>query len=167
MPGMARVERLRAELGATLGLIIGPTACRVPASRALDHVAGLALVVDLTLPHDSYYRPSVRFKARDGSCFVGPAFRREASAQPDTATLRVFIDGRPVLDVAMAGMQRPAARLVEDVSEFMTLHAGDLLLLGVRHGMPHLRAGQSFAVEGEGLGRLEGALVAEKREAAA
>jgi 5-oxopent-3-ene-1,2,5-tricarboxylate decarboxylase / 2-hydroxyhepta-2,4-diene-1,7-dioate isomerase len=147
------------ELGATLGLVIGRAACRVAAARALQHVAGLALVVDLSVPHASFYRPSVRFKARDGSCILGAGVACGA-VDPDAARLRVSVDGQPVHEAPMAGLQRPAARLIEDVSEFMTLHPGDLLLLGVRHGAPRVRAGQRFAVDCEGVGRVEGAVVA-------
>ena len=43
----------------------------------------------------------------------------------------------------------------------MTLQPGDVLMLGVAHGAPQARAGQHFAVEADGLGRLEGRLVAE------
>ena len=146
------------ELGATLGMVFGRAACRVPAARALEHVAGWALVADLSLPHASYYRPSVRFKARDGSCFIGWATKRQPADRPDATTLRILIDGESVQHVAMAGMQRPVAQLIEDISEFMTLHPGDLLLLGVRHGMPLVRPGQRFAVESEGLARIEGVL---------
>jgi 5-oxopent-3-ene-1,2,5-tricarboxylate decarboxylase/2-hydroxyhepta-2,4-diene-1,7-dioate isomerase len=147
------------ELGATLGLVIGRTACRVAAVHALQHVAGLAIVVDLSVPHASFYRPGVRFKARDGSCIVGAAVARGA-LDPDAAVLQVAVDGRPVAAAPMAGLQRPAARLIEDVSEFMTLHPGDLLLLGVRHGAPRVRGGQRFAVAAEGLAGVEAALAA-------
>ena len=146
------------ELGATLGLIIGRTACRVAAADALQHVAGLAIVVDLSVPHASFYRPSVRFKARDGSCIVG-AGRARGALDPDAVLLRVSVDGRPAHEAPMAGLQRPAARLIEDVSAFMTLHPGDLLLLGVRHGAPRVRGGQRFAVAGEGFASVEAALV--------
>ncbi len=42
----------------------------------------------------------------------------------------------------------------------MTFNAGDVLLLGVAHGAPRARAGQSAAVEIGGLGRLEMRFVA-------
>ena|SRR2546425_2631532 len=152
------------EIGATVGLVIGSSACKVSASAAMDFVAGCTLVVDLSVPHASYYRPSVRFKARDGSCLLGSrVVPRAEVGEVDAAVLRVFVDGECMREVSMAGMQRPAAKLIEDVSEFMTLHAGDVLLLGARHGMPRVHAGQRFAVECAGIGRLEGRLVAEEQ----
>jgi 5-oxopent-3-ene-1,2,5-tricarboxylate decarboxylase/2-hydroxyhepta-2,4-diene-1,7-dioate isomerase len=40
---------------------------------------------------------------------------------------------------------RDVATLIADVSAFMTLNPGDLLMLGVAHGAPRVRAGQACA----------------------
>ncbi|WP_144639290.1 fumarylacetoacetate hydrolase family protein [Bordetella genomosp. 13] len=141
-------------VGATVGLVMGRTACRLSAGNALDHVAGLLLVADLTVPHDTYYRPSARFVARDGSCFLGE--RIAAAADPEGIEIEVSIDGAPVQAVSMAGLVRPAATLLADVTDFMTLSAGDVLLLGARIDGPRIRAGQHFALQAGALGRLEG-----------
>src|SRR5439155_26173363 len=60
------------QIGATLGIVIGRAACRVPAGRALDFVAGYTIVNDVSVPHDSVYRPAVRHQCRDGFCPMGP-----------------------------------------------------------------------------------------------
>jgi 5-oxopent-3-ene-1,2,5-tricarboxylate decarboxylase/2-hydroxyhepta-2,4-diene-1,7-dioate isomerase len=151
------------ELGATVGLVIGRSTCKVAAREAMNFVAGCTLVIDLSVPHTSYYRPSVRFKARDGSCLLGPRVVARADfGTPDVAVLNILVDGTSAREISMAGMRRPAAQLIEDVSEFMTLHAGDVLMLGTRYGMPLLRDGQTFAVDCAGIGRLEGRLEAEE-----
>lgn len=150
------------EIGAALAMVIGCTACRVRGDEALDHIAGWALVADLSVPHTSFYRPSVRLKARDGSCLIGRVVPREALPDPAAAVLRVSVDDALVHESRVAGFQRSAAQLLQDVSEFMTLHPGDLLLLGVAHGAPHARAGQRFAIDGGPVGRLEGVLEAER-----
>jgi 5-oxopent-3-ene-1,2,5-tricarboxylate decarboxylase/2-hydroxyhepta-2,4-diene-1,7-dioate isomerase len=51
--------------------------------------------------------------------------------------------------------------LLVDVTEFMTLAPGDVLLTGVPAGAPRARAGQQVAIEIDGLGRLENVLVPE------
>jgi 5-oxopent-3-ene-1,2,5-tricarboxylate decarboxylase/2-hydroxyhepta-2,4-diene-1,7-dioate isomerase len=85
------------EVGAALGLVIGRTACRVAVDDALDHVAGLVIVADLSVPHDSFYRPSVRLKARDGFCPIGPqVWPLAAVASPDAWPSRVAVDGQVV-----------------------------------------------------------------------
>lgn len=150
------------EIGASLGLVIGTTACRVEVRDALAHVSGYTLVADLSIPHESYYRPSIRFKALDGSCLVGPRVVASAAiADADALAIRISLDGVEAQATSTRGMVRSAARLIADVSEFMTLRPGDVLMLGVALGAPRGRAGQSFAIEAEGIGRLDGRLGAE------
>ena len=141
------------EVGAALGLVIGRTACRVSLADALGHVCGMTLVADLQLPHTSFYRPSVRLKARDGFCPLGP--RVVPLREPDAQTLRVFVDGQCVHTTTTAQRVRDAAGLVADVSEFMTLSPGDVLMLGVAAGAPCVRVGQHVAIEADGIGRLQ------------
>ena len=107
---------------------------------ALGFVAGLVIVADLSVPHDSFYRPSVRLKARDGFCPLGPAVA--PVADPDALSLRVFVEGTLVHEASTGDRIRGAARLIADVSDFMTLSPGDVLMLGVAHGAPLLPAGQ-------------------------
>ncbi|OZI48656.1 fumarylacetoacetate hydrolase family protein [Bordetella genomosp. 4] len=145
-------ESLR--IGATVGLVIGRTACRVAPEHALDYLSGVMLVTDLTVPHETFYRPSVRFVARDGSCFLGT--RIASGVDPDAVSIDVSIDGGAATQITMSDMVRPAARLLADVTDFMTLSAGDVLLLGTRIDGPLLRRGQRFMVSAEGLGQLEG-----------
>lgn len=156
------------EIGASLGLVIGRTACRLTLVDALDHVAGYTLVADLSVPHDSFYRPSLKFKVRDGSCLIGPrVVAREAVPDPDDVMLTLSLDDVVVSTASTSGMQRGVARLLVDVTDFMTLRPGDVLMLGVAHGAPRARPGQHFAIEAGNLGRLEGRLVAEPCEVSA
>ncbi len=150
------------EIGASLGLVFGRTACRVSEDMALEHLAGFVIVADLSVPHGSFYRPSIRFKARDGSCLIGPRMvPRHEVPDADALAVQVGVDGCVVQSTSTAGMRRGVTRLIADVTEFMTLRAGDILLLGVPAGAPRARAGQRFAIEIAGMGRLEGALVDE------
>lgn len=153
------------EVGASLAIVIGRTACRVPASRAGDFVAGYTLVVDASVAHDSFYRPSVRFKALDHSCVIGArVLPRSEVADPGALAIRVFVDGRLAQQAGTAGMRRPVAELLAAVTEFMTLRPGDLLLLGVPFGAPRVGPGATVRAEIDGLGHVELRVV---REAAA
>ena len=67
------------EVGATLGLVIGRSACRVGEADALSYIAGYVIVNDVSMPHASYYRPSLRFKARGTFCPIGPFVPRHAT----------------------------------------------------------------------------------------
>ncbi len=146
-------------LGAHLGLVIGRTACRVSAAQALNHLAGYLAVADLSLPHGSYYRPSLRFKARDGSCVLGTTLTPvSAVPHPDALAVRVSLNTQLAQAATTAGRVRSVAQLLADVTSFMTLRPGDVLLLGASHGAPLVRVGQSWRIEIDGLTAIEGAV---------
>jgi 5-oxopent-3-ene-1,2,5-tricarboxylate decarboxylase/2-hydroxyhepta-2,4-diene-1,7-dioate isomerase len=135
------------EVGASLGIVIGRTATRVSADRASDYIAGYTLVADLSVPHASVYRPSVRFRARDGFCVVGPAVvAARHVATPDNLTIGVSLNGTAALTASTASSVRNVAQLLADVTDFMTLSAGDVLTLGVPHGSPRAHVGDTAAL---------------------
>ncbi|MFO1323653.1 MAG: fumarylacetoacetate hydrolase family protein [Burkholderiales bacterium] len=150
------------EMGAALAVVIGRVACRVAERDALTFVAGYAVANDVCVPHDSYYRPSVRFRCRDGFCPIGPwVVARRHVADPDALTLEVAIDGVVRQRAHTGGVVRPLRRLLADVTEFMTLQPGDVLLTGVPGGAPRARAGERVAITISGVGTLENTLVNE------
>lgn len=143
------------EVAASLAIVIGRTACRVPAEQAPAYVAGYTLACDLSVPHAVYYRPSIRQKALDGSCPVGPVVVPAGQiARPDALNLQVWVDDALRQDTDTAERVRGVARLLADVTEFMTLQPGDLLLLGPSHAAPLARAGQRVRVALQGVGEL-------------
>ncbi|MBL8312025.1 MAG: fumarylacetoacetate hydrolase family protein [Burkholderiales bacterium] len=156
------------QVGVSLGIVIGHTACRVAASSASEVIAGYTMVVDFSVPHESFYRPSVRFKARDGSCYVGP---RVVSAidlgDPNALAITVSVDGDPAQQSSTANMIRPVEKLLADVTDFMTLAPGDVLMLGVPHGAPVVRVGQRMRAAIAGVGMFEAVIQpARRREVA-
>ena len=144
------------EVGASVGLVIGRTACRVSVPQALDYVAGYLIVADVSIPHADFFRPAVRCKARDGYCPIGPAVTaRAAAVNPDALTLRCYVDGALVQSADTADLIRPAAQLLADVTEFMTLAPGDILALGAAAPAPRVRSGQRMTISVDGLGSLD------------
>ena len=149
------------EIGAALGLVIGRTACRLSPANALEHLAGYLIVNDVSVPHLPYYRPSVRCKARDGFCPLGPrVVPRTAVANPDALTIRVYVDGERKQAATTAELLRSAARLLAEVTDFMTLAPGDVLAAGAASPAPRVRAGQCARIEIEELGFIESPFVA-------
>jgi 5-oxopent-3-ene-1,2,5-tricarboxylate decarboxylase/2-hydroxyhepta-2,4-diene-1,7-dioate isomerase len=144
------------EIGASLGVVMGRTACALTAENALDFVAGYVIVNDISVPHSVYYRPSIRFKARDGFCPMGPAVvPRAAVPDPDKLQVKVFVDGELRQSASTSELVRPVARLLADVTDFMTLLPGDVLAVGAAAPAPRARAGQKVTIEIDGVGRLE------------
>lgn len=139
------------EVAATVGLVMGRAAARLTAEQAMEAVAGVVLAADLSLPHASYYRPAIREKCFDGSlpmCSVKPTV--------DLAglTLTTEIDGEVVDTRKLNDLLRSPAKLLSDVSEWMTLKQGDVLLVGVRYMAPQAKAGSVVRIGAEGLGSL-------------
>lgn len=150
-------------IGASLGMVIGRTACRVDAADARDFIAGYTIVNDVSVAHDSCYRPAIRYKARDGFCPIGPqVVSASAVSEPDALTVRIYLDDELAQTTSTSGRVRPMAELLAAVTDFMTLQPGDILTLGPSAGAPHARVGQRVAIEIEGLGRLENPVVAEE-----
>jgi len=150
------------EVGACLGVVIGRTACAVTERSAMDFVAGYLIVNDVSVPHTVYYRPSIRFKARDGFCPMGPrVVPRAAVPNPDNLQIDVSVDGQQRQSASTSGLVRPVARLLADVTDFMTLSPGDVLAVGAAAPAPRVRAGQRVAIHIDGIGRLETSFVAE------
>lgn len=149
------------EVGGTLGVVFARATARVHERDALSHVAGYRIVNDLTVPHAAILRPPLRQKCRDGFCPMGPLVDAARIASPDALAIRCYVNGDLRLSNTTAHLMRPVARLIAEVSEFMTLEAGDVLLVGVPEDAPRARAGDRVAVEIDGLGRLENRLQAE------
>jgi 5-oxopent-3-ene-1,2,5-tricarboxylate decarboxylase/2-hydroxyhepta-2,4-diene-1,7-dioate isomerase len=145
---------LGVEVGASLGIVIGRTATRVSVGEALDYIAGYTLVADLSVPHTSVYRPSVRLRARDGFCVIGPALvAARHVATPDNLPIKVSLAGREAFafTASTASSVRKVAQLIADVTDFMTLSAGDVITLGVPHGSPVAHIGDSATLSVGGL----------------
>ena len=148
------VEEL--EVGACLGVVIGRTACAVSEQAALNYVAGYLIVCDVSVPHSVYYRPSIRLKARDGFCPMGPTVvPRAAVPDPDNLQIKVFVDNDLRQSATTRDLVRPVPRLLADVTDFMTLSPGDVLAVGAAAPAPRARAGQKVAIEIDGVGYLE------------
>ncbi|MBE1555177.1 fumarylacetoacetate hydrolase family protein [Sporosarcina limicola] len=151
------------EIGAALGIVIGKQASRVSEEAALDYVAGYTVVNDVSVPHESVYRPAVQHKSRDGFCPVGPwIVDRDAVANPDNLAVRVFINDELRQENTTSNLIRPVSQLLANVTDYMTLSAGDVLLVGIPEEAPHAKTGDNVRVEIEGIGSLENSIVDEK-----
>jgi 5-oxopent-3-ene-1,2,5-tricarboxylate decarboxylase/2-hydroxyhepta-2,4-diene-1,7-dioate isomerase len=150
----ARVPEV--EIGATIAMVMS----------ADNHVGGYVLMNDLSIPHASLFRPPVKFKCLDGFLGVGDTLVDVAKAgDPSQFKLEVRIDGVVYQSVNFSQMVRNAAQLLAGVSDFMTLHKGDVLMLGcdiTSDGVrPLAKVGQRIDISAPGFGTLSNTLVAE------
>lgn len=150
------------EVGAALGVVMGKSATRVREDQALDYVAGYTVVNDVSIPHSSVYRPAIKQKARDGFCPVGPwVIDKDAVTDPNALEISVFVNGELRQQNTTANLIRPVSRLISEITDFMTLQSGDVLLVGVPECAPLVKAGDHIRIEISGVGSLENQVVHE------
>jgi 5-oxopent-3-ene-1,2,5-tricarboxylate decarboxylase/2-hydroxyhepta-2,4-diene-1,7-dioate isomerase len=155
IPLPPEVEQVK--VSGTLGVVVGRTACRIAAADALAYVAGYVIVTDVSVPHDSYFRPALRERCRDGFCAIGPAIA--TIPNPNRVEIKISVNGEASAAANTASLVRPVERLLADVAEFLTLGAGDVLLVGELPDAPLVRAGDRVRVEVEGFAALENPVV--------
>jgi 5-oxopent-3-ene-1,2,5-tricarboxylate decarboxylase / 2-hydroxyhepta-2,4-diene-1,7-dioate isomerase len=110
----ARVAEV--EIGATIAMVI------------FNKQVRYVLMNDLSIPHSSFFRPPVKFKCLDG--FLGIGSQTVETDQPQDFKLEARVNGKLVQSLDFSQLVRPAGQLLADVSDFMTLHNGDVLMLG-------------------------------------
>ena len=139
-------------VGATVAMVM----------KSAREVAGYVLMNDLTIPHDSFFRPPVKFNCLDGFLGIGDRIRaRNEAGDPAVFKLEVRVNGELKQTVRFSQLVRPADKLLADVGEFMTLQPGDMLMLGTDAGRPRVRAGDRVEIKMPALGTLTNLFVAE------
>ena len=128
-------------------------------------VAGYVLMNDLSIPHDSYFRPPVKYKCLDGFLSVGGTLLPfDKAGDPAKFELQVTVNGGLRQTVRFADMVRTAQQLLDDVSEFMTLQPGDVLMLGCDAGRARARAFDRVELSADGFGTLANIIAPEVLE---
>jgi 5-oxopent-3-ene-1,2,5-tricarboxylate decarboxylase / 2-hydroxyhepta-2,4-diene-1,7-dioate isomerase len=156
----ARVPEV--EIGATIAMVV---------SSGLNSQIRFVLMNDFSIPHNSFFRPPVKFKCLDGFLGIGP--QTIETNKPQDFKLEVRVNGDLVQSLDFSQLVRPAGQLLADVSEFMTLHDGDVLMLGCdchpSGKRPLAKAGDVISISAPShpaLGTLSNTLVALIEEAA-
>jgi len=146
-----------------LGVVIGRVARRVPAERALAHVAGYCVVNDVSEREWQLERGGTWDKGKGFDSF-GPLGPWLVSAHevrdPQALGLWLDVNGQPRQRGSTATMIFGVAQLVSYVSRCMTLLPGDVIATGTPPGVgmgmkppQFLRAGDVVELGIDGLGR--------------
>jgi 5-oxopent-3-ene-1,2,5-tricarboxylate decarboxylase / 2-hydroxyhepta-2,4-diene-1,7-dioate isomerase len=140
-----------------LAVVIGKTARNVKAEEAYDYVLGYTVANDYAVRDylENYYRPNFRVKNRDASTPLGPWLVDKADvADPMNLTLRTYVNGNIVQEGNTRDMIFTIPFLIEYISSFMTLQAGDIILTGTPKGAVNVERGDEVVTEIERIGRL-------------
>jgi 5-oxopent-3-ene-1,2,5-tricarboxylate decarboxylase/2-hydroxyhepta-2,4-diene-1,7-dioate isomerase len=109
-------------------------------------------------------RPNLRVKNRDGGTVLGPWFV-DANDVPDPHDLRLrtLVNGRVTQQGHTGDMVNDIPALIEYLSAFMTLQAGDVILTGTPEGVVNVDEGDEVVTEIDGIGRLVNHIVGDAR----
>jgi 5-oxopent-3-ene-1,2,5-tricarboxylate decarboxylase/2-hydroxyhepta-2,4-diene-1,7-dioate isomerase len=160
--GTVRVpaEAADVEVGATIGLLFGEDVDG-RTETPIEKVAAVCVAIDFCLPHPNYYRPALAERCRDNFLPLGNFVGRPADL--DAIEIATLINGVGAHRWSLSRLVRRIPDLIGDVSSFMTLGAGDLLLVGLPGDAPRARAGDRISVAARGLGMVSVQLQAEDR----
>ncbi|MEQ1803736.1 MAG: fumarylacetoacetate hydrolase family protein [Burkholderiaceae bacterium] len=140
-----------------LAVIIGARAKRVKRADAMAFVGGYCVCNDYAFRDylENWYRPNLRVKNRDGATVLGPWFVPAAEvADPHALELRTFVNGKRTQQGHTGQMINRIPELIEYLSEFMTLQAGDVILTGTPDGVVNVNCGDDVVTEIDGIGTL-------------
>jgi 5-oxopent-3-ene-1,2,5-tricarboxylate decarboxylase / 2-hydroxyhepta-2,4-diene-1,7-dioate isomerase len=145
-----------------LAVVIGRTARDVRRADALSYVAGYAVANDYAIRDylENYYRPNLRVKNRDACTVLGPWLVDAADVpEPGNLASRTTVNGKVTQQGNTRDMVFDVASLIEYLSGFMTLGAGDVILTGTPEGVVDVRPGDEVVTEIDGVGRLVNTIV--------
>ncbi len=146
-----------------LGIVIGDVARDVPIDSALEHVAGYAVINDLSEREFQLERGGQWVKGKSCDTFgpIGP-WLVTADEVPDPQNLALWLEvnGHRYQNGNTRTMVFGVAHLVSYISRYMTLMPGDVISSGTpagvglgQHPPTYLRAGDVIELGIDGLGR--------------
>ena len=143
-----------------IAIVIGRRARGVAPERGLEHVGWIAPANDFGLYDFRWVDrgSNVLAKGHDGFTPIGDPVPLE-EVDPDALTLRTRVNGEVVQEDTSAGLLFPFGLLVADLSRFITLEPGDVILTGTPAGSRPVEPGDVVEVEIEGVGRVRNAVV--------
>lgn len=152
-----------------LAVIMGRTARRVPAARALDYVLGYTLVNDVSARDIQFRANQVTLgKNPDTFCPLGPAITL-VSEMPLLAEVQITtrVNGELRQSARAGEMLFGVEELIERLSALITLDPGDIVTTGTPAGVAcfrsptaYLNPGDEVVVSADGIGELRNSVLA-------
>ena len=153
-------ERLQA--GATLAVVIGKSATRVSISDALSYVKGVVVGNEFSLPEESFYRPAIKAKCRDGFMALSENIVPLSEiSNVNGLEITVSVNGEEKQKANTNEWIRDIAALISEITDYMTLHEGDVLLTGTPAGRFDLEVGDEVTIKIEQVGTLTTQVIVE------
>ncbi len=138
---------------AEIAIVIGRTGTEIPASEALDYVAGYCIGLDMTMQGTEF--PSFG-KSFDTYGVMGPWLTtKDGIADPNRLNFRLQVNGVDKQVDTTARLVLGIQDLVEHAASIMTLHPGDVIFSGTPpRSVGPVVPGDVMHVEMDGLGEM-------------
>lgn len=146
-----------------LGIVIGKRAKYITEDEVMDHIAGFVAVNDVSERDFQKKRAGQFTKGKSCDTFgpVGPwLVTPDEIADPQNLGLRLIVNGETRQNGSTADMIFGVVHSVAYLSQFMTLHPGDIIATGTPAGVglgmdppTFLKAGDEVVLEVDGLGQ--------------
>ncbi len=136
-----------------LAVVIGRGGDRIPRARAMDHIAGYAIGLDMTVrgTEDRSQRKSI-----DSYSVLGPwLVTKDEIEDPGNLALSIAVNGEPRQKSSTRFLIFDVPKLIEYASSFYTLHPGDVIMTGTPEGVGPVKPGDVMHCEVEGVGAME------------
>jgi len=145
---------------AELALLIGTTGKDIPAERALEHVAGYGVAIDLTLRDvqaelKKKGLPWDIAKGFDTACPLSPFVPAAGVADPQDLRILLTVNGETRQDGSTSLMIHPVREIISYLSGIFTLEPGDIILTGTPAGVSAIVSGDKLVAEIPGVARLQ------------
>lgn len=136
-----------------LAVIIGREARFVPRERALDHVLGYCIGLDMTVRGPEF--PGFR-KSLDTFAVLGPwLVTRDEIADPNDLALSIRVNGETRQESRTSYLIFDVQKLIEYASRFYTLHPGDVIMTGTPEGVSQVNPGDVMDASIEKIGSMQ------------
>jgi 2-keto-4-pentenoate hydratase/2-oxohepta-3-ene-1,7-dioic acid hydratase in catechol pathway len=133
--------------------IIGRKGVDIVEADALDYVFGYSIGFDMTLRGSE--PPSAR-KSIDSYAVLGPwIVTADELPDPDNVAFKLLVNGKGLQNSNTNMMAFGIRQIVSQVSAFMTLHPGDVIMAGSPLGFAPTVPGDLLYAEFERIGRME------------
>jgi fumarylpyruvate hydrolase len=138
---------------------IGTAGTNIPAERALDHVFGYGVGIDLTrrdlqLQAREQGRPWDWGKGFDLSAPIAPLHPVSEVGHPTAGRIWIAVDGQVKQDSDIAKLIWPVPDIISIASRSMELRPGDLIMTGTPEGVGPVQRGEVMTGGIDGLGEI-------------
>ena len=136
-----------------LAVVIGKAAKNVSKEKAIEHVAGYCIGLDMTVrgPEERSLR-----KSPDSYCVLGPWLATpDEVGDPGSLQVSITVNGEPRQDASTSDLILGVAELIAWGSSFYTLHPGDVILTGTPQGVGPVKPGDTMHARIERIGSMQ------------